>query len=65
MAFVYEWRADSDDVEVALCNGEFMERHGTSLQGIFLPADKIAEEGEDLEEWSKEILTNLILAVPA
>jgi predicted NUDIX family phosphoesterase len=61
MAFVYEWRADTDDVEVALCNGEFMERHGTSLQGIFLPAEQIAEEKEDLEDWSREILTNLLL----
>ena len=65
MAFVYEWRADTDDLEVALCNGEFMERHGTSLQGIFLPAEKIAEEKEDLEDWSKEILTSLLLAAPA
>ncbi len=64
MAFVYEWRADTDDVEVALCNGEFMERHGASLQGAFLPAEKIAQE-DDLEDWSREILTNLLLAKPA
>ncbi len=62
MAFVYEWRAETDDVEVALCNGEFMERHGASLQGNFLPANEIAEEQDELEEWSKEILTNLLLA---
>jgi predicted NUDIX family phosphoesterase len=60
MAFVYEWRAESDDVEIALCNAEFMERHGTSLQGTFLPAKRIVEEDE-LEEWSKEILQNLLL----
>jgi len=61
MAFVYEWRAESDDVEIALCNAEFMEKHGTSLQGTFLPAKKIIEEEEELEEWSKEILENLLL----
>jgi predicted NUDIX family phosphoesterase len=61
MAFVYEWRADSDDVEIALCNAEFMERHGTSLQGTFLSPEKISEEKEELEDWSKEILTNLLL----
>jgi predicted NUDIX family phosphoesterase len=60
MAFVYEWRADTDDVEVALCNGEFMERQGASLQGVFLPAEQIAQE-PDLEDWSREILTNLLL----
>lgn len=62
MAFVYEWRAESDDVEVALCNAEFMEKHGTSLQGTFLPPEKIFEEAGELEEWSREILTDLLLA---
>ncbi len=61
MAFVYEWRAASDDVEIALCNAEFMEKQGTSLQGTFLPAEKIAEEEQELEEWSREILHNLLL----
>ena len=61
MAFVYEWRAERDDVEIALCNAEFIEKHGTSLQGTFLPARKIAEEDGDLEEWSKAILNELLL----
>ncbi len=61
MAFVYEWRAESDDVEIALCNAEFMEKQGTSLQGTFLPAEQIAKEEQDLEEWSKEILHFLLL----
>lgn len=60
MAIVYEWRAERDDVEVALCNAEFMEKQGTSLQGTFLPAEKIAEE-DDLEEWSREILQALLI----
>lgn len=61
MAFVYEWRAEGDDIEIALCNGEFMEKQGTSLQGAFLPAEKIMEEQDGLEEWSKAILSSLIL----
>jgi predicted NUDIX family phosphoesterase len=61
MAFVYEWRADSDDVEVALCNAEFMERQGTSLQGVFLSPERMSEEKEELEDWSKEILAKLLL----
>lgn len=61
MAFVYEWRAVSDDVEVALCNSEFMERNGNSLQGAFLPAEKISEEAGDLEDWSLEILNNFLI----
>jgi predicted NUDIX family phosphoesterase len=64
MAFVYEWRANSNDVEIALCNAEFMEKHGTSLQGTFLSAEKIIEEEDELEEWSKEILKKLLLVVP-
>ena len=63
MAIVYEWRAESDDVEVALCNAEFMEKQGTSLQGTFLSAERIVEE-DDLEEWSREILQALLLKKP-
>jgi predicted NUDIX family phosphoesterase len=62
IAFVYEWRADTDDVEIALCNAEFMEKSGTSLQGMFLPPETIAAETSELEDWSKEILGSLILA---
>ena len=61
MAFVYEWRAEGDDIEIALCNGEFIEKQGTSLQGAFLSAEKIMEESDGLEEWSKTILKDLIL----
>lgn len=61
MAFVYEWRAPTDDVEVALCHAEFMERTGTSLRGTFLPPEKILEETDELEDWSKEILNSFLL----
>ncbi len=64
MAFVYEWRASTDDVEVTLCNSEFMEKTGTSLKGTFLPPEKIIEESEGLEDWSKAILNNLLLDKP-
>jgi predicted NUDIX family phosphoesterase len=63
LAFVYEWRAQTDDVEVALCNSEFVERNGNSLSGSFVPVEAMMEEakkGEILEEWSIEILQNLI-----
>jgi hypothetical protein len=62
MAFVYEWRAHTDDVEIALCNAEFMEKTGTSLHGTFLPPETIFAETDELEDWSKEILGNLLLA---
>lgn len=62
LAFVYEWRADTDDVQIALCNAEFMEKPGTSLHGSFLSPETIVAETEELEDWSKEILGNLILA---
>jgi hypothetical protein len=62
---VYEWRAATDDVAVALCNSEFLEKAGTSLsKGTFLPAEKIIQEHE-LEDWSREILNNLFLAATA
>lgn len=61
VAFVYEWRAQTDDVEVALCNSEFMEKSGSSLQGVFLSAEKIYEEAEDIEDWSVEILSTFFM----
>ena len=60
VAFVYEWQASTDDVQVALCNAEFFEKSGTSLKGQFLPAEKIVKE-PNLEDWSKEILTHLLM----
>ncbi len=62
LAFVYEWTAKTDDVEIALCNSEFMEKGGTSLQGVFLSPERIMEETENMERWSKEILTKLLVS---
>jgi predicted NUDIX family phosphoesterase len=61
MAFVYEWRANTDDVQIALCNSEFEEKGGTSLRGMFLPPEEIAQELDKLEDWSIAILKNLLL----
>lgn len=63
MAFVFEWRAETDDVEVALCNAEFIEKSGNALSGTFLPLKDIAgevEKGEISEPWSVEILRSLL-----
>jgi hypothetical protein len=62
MAFVYEWRAQNDDVQIALCNSEFMEKSGNSLKGgVFVPAETLAvDEVEQMEDWSTAILQNLL-----
>ena len=62
-AIVYEWRAPSDDVAVALSNAEFFERRGTSLSGSFLSIDELAADvdaGKVSEPWSVEIVRHLL-----
>jgi predicted NUDIX family phosphoesterase len=68
MAFVFEWRAETDDVEVALCNAEFIEKSGNALSGTFLPLAEImgeVKDGEISEDWSVEILQNLLTSSAA
>lgn len=63
VAIVYEWRADTDDVSVALSSAEFFERQGTSLSGSFVAVDELvrdAEAGKLPEEWSSQILRSLL-----
>jgi predicted NUDIX family phosphoesterase len=62
VAIVYEWRAPTEDVEVALCNSEFIERRGTSLKGDFVsPTELLAEtEKAPIEEWTALIARNLL-----
>ena len=63
VAFVYDWRAETDDVEVALCNAEFVEKGGTSLSGSFISPEQIIREasgGEIEAEWSLAILNDLL-----
>lgn len=55
---VYEWRAPSDDVAIALSSDEFFERQGTSLTGSFVNLEELAKrvsDGELLESWSTSI----------
>lgn len=61
---VYEWRAKTDDVAVALSSAEFFERGGTSLSGKFVPLLRIAEDVENgriSEPWSADIIRDLFV----
>lgn len=63
VALVFEWRAKTDEVEVALSNAEFFERMGNSLSGTFITVDALLKEyeaGEIGEEWSAHIVKNFI-----
>jgi hypothetical protein len=60
---VYEWRAETDDVAVALSSAEFFERRGTSLSGRFVGLDALIEDVETekmTEPWSAEIVRKLL-----
>lgn len=64
VAIVYEWRAETDDVVVALSNAEFFERRGTSLSGKFVPVAELqgslrGDSGQ-AEPWSEQILRNFL-----
>lgn len=58
MAMVYEWRAESDSIEIALCRSEFFERQGNSLRGDFVSAGEIIEEVKrgGIDDWSRAIV---------
>lgn len=63
VALVYEWRANTDDVAVALSNSEFFERRGNSLSGTFVStSDLVRMEQERLisEDWSSQIVRNIL-----
>lgn len=63
LAIVYEWRAKTDDVAVALSNSEFFERLGTSLSGKFVPTSKLQEELDKKkidEVWSYYMVRDLL-----
>jgi isopentenyldiphosphate isomerase len=71
VAVVYEWRAETDDVVVALSNTEFKERRGTSLSGKFVEVEdlvnSLSDSGKSVEPWSEEIIRHLLgsdVAVP-
>lgn len=59
VALVYEWRAQTDDVAVALSNAEFFEKRGTSVSGTFIPLTQLAAEIDadpKCEAWSDVIV---------
>ena len=63
VAIVYEWRARTDDVAIALSATEFFERRGTSLSGSFVAPRQLAadvDNGEICEPWSVEIVRRLL-----
>ncbi len=63
VALVYEWRADTDDVAVALSSAEFFERRGTSLSGSFVTIEELASDvltAKVDEPWSGEIVRELL-----
>ena len=64
VAIVYEWRAETDDVAVALSNAEFFERRGTSLSGKFMPVSELQANLKGAagqpEPWSEQILNNFL-----
>lgn len=65
VALVYEWRADTDDVAVALSSAEFFERRGTSLSGSFVSINELVSDVVNAkvdEPWSGEIVRELLAA---
>lgn len=62
-ALVYEWRAKTDDVAIALSYAEFFERRGTSLSGSFVRISELAKDvqkGKIVEVWSDYIVRELL-----
>ena len=60
---MYEWRAETDDVAVALSGAEFFERRGNSLSGKFIAIDELARDVDNKkigEEWSRQIIMSLV-----
>jgi predicted NUDIX family phosphoesterase len=64
IAIVYEWRAETDDVVVALSNAEFFERRGTSLSGKFVKVEELKNEAnkfsKNWEPWSEQIIRDML-----
>lgn len=59
VAIVYEWRAPTNEVAVALSRSEFFERRGTSLSGRFASVDELVKDVEKKklkEPWSVELV---------
>ncbi len=67
VALVYQWQADSDDVNVRLNSVEFFERRGPSQSGRFIGLSdllKCIDESQVAETWSVSIATELLKDAP-
>ena len=67
VAVVYEWRANTDDIAVALSNAEFFERRGNSLSGRFVGLEALVKdvlEGKIEDVWSEEIVREFLAPDP-
>lgn len=63
VAVAYEWRAETNDVAVALSSAEFFERRGTSLSGSFVDLKDLARDVDQdklTEPWSVELVREFL-----
>jgi predicted NUDIX family phosphoesterase len=63
MAIVYEWQAESDEVDVVLNGEAFFERRGSSQSGQFVGITDLQaclDSDKVVEEWSVSIIKELM-----
>jgi len=64
VAIVYQWRAESDDVDIVLSGTEFFEWRGTSLSGEFIELQELiaslSKNQQTLEPWSELIVREIL-----
>lgn len=64
VAIVYQWTAESDDVDIVLSGTEFFERRGTSLSGKFVELKELvaslSKTEQTLEPWSELIVREIL-----
>jgi predicted NUDIX family phosphoesterase/predicted ATPase len=67
VALVYQWTAESDDVDIVLSGTEFFERRGTSLKGNFVEVKELkdliasrSKSSQTLELWSELIVREIL-----
>jgi predicted NUDIX family phosphoesterase len=63
VAIVYEWRANTKEVDIVLNATEFFERRGSSLSGRFIDLKKLLKQidaQQVTEPWTTKIATQLL-----
>jgi len=64
VAVVYQWTAESDDVDIVLSGTEFFEQRGTSLSGKFVEVKdliaSLSKTEQTLEPWSELIVREIL-----